>query len=371
MSRNENGRFASDAQLVTDALVGLAFTVQLADGPAAEEFGRRLGAELTTINGAVRIFWPGMSASDSGYFHRVFTPTGTSDYAFADRLPSDLFAAIARVSVRRTPPDSHVADAVVLAQLEMEHTAEPVEAKFGTSVHETGSENTVEAAVLSSDHLIEELHTTHELIVNELEIRLLASEQARQQLEVDVFNLSERLKISSMANTFDPAMIDGLDLISVAIAVTSLSELVKLVERVVDPDAIVFLPEAHAAASASPYAGNLAGPAAMLGNLCTVATRYHNGDLRDGEDFKRAFHLAGEARYASDSSPTTLGKYRSKYERTYVTNGRAQTILLRPHMSFGSGRAHSSVKIYWYVDEINRRFVVGQIGEHLPIAKRF
>ncbi len=371
MSRNEQGRLTSDPKKMAERLIGLAHVVQLMDGPASEELGRRLGPELATLNGGVRIFWPGMSPSDSGYFHRVFTPVGPGDYPFADRLPGELFEIISRRSTLRNQLDPDVETAILAAQLDQLQPSTSEQDDTAVDELPQESRDVKKSDEVSLVHLIDQQHSTHEVVVHDLETRLLTSELARQQLEIDVFNLSERLKAAQMVNTYDPTSIEPLDLIAETLETSTLADLVAIFERTASGDAIVFLPEAHESAGASPYAGNLAGPAKMLRNLCTVATRYHTGDLRDGEDFKRAFHQAGEARYASDSSPTTLGKYRIKYERTYVTNGRAQTILLRPHMSFGSGRAHSSVKIYWYVDETNRRFVVGQIGEHLPIAKRF
>ncbi|MDQ2682008.1 MAG: hypothetical protein M3Y37_00635, partial [Chloroflexota bacterium] len=192
-----------------------------------------------------------------------------------------------------------------------------------------------------------------------------------EALQRERFNLAEAHRVASQMDRFSLDSLHQFELITDALAVDSLAALVQLFEQHVPDRAIIFLPEAHESARNSPYSGNLLGPAHLLRAVCEVATRYHFGNLKEGEDFKRAFEAAGETSFAADSSPTTLSKYGSKYERSYNDGARTQTVLLRPHVSFGSGRANSSVKIYWHVDEANRRFVVGQIGEHLPIAKRF
>lgn len=208
-------------------------------------------------------------------------------------------------------------------------------------------------------------------VIDDLFHALGRAEHRIAELESENFSLRASNESRELSNVFTESVVAPFELIARARSITKLADLVRLFAETADEDAILFLDEAYESAARSPYSGNLAGPARQLATLCTVAARYHLGDMSTGEDFKRAFERAGEADFSSASSPTTLSKYRAKYERIYTVDGERTIVLLSPHLTFGSGRAHSSVKVYWYVDDVRRRFVVGQIGEHLPIAKRF
>jgi hypothetical protein len=74
----------------------------------------------------------------------------------------------------------------------------------------------------------------------------------------------------------------------------------------------------------------------------------------------KAFEEAGLP-FKADVSQTALGKYPQEYRRSYD----GKTVMLGPHIAFGAGTPRTCVRIYFYIDEAARRFVVGHVGNHL------
>ena len=89
-----------------------------------------------------------------------------------------------------------------------------------------------------------------------------------------------------------------------------------------------------------------------------VAAAWREGAL--SSSFYEAFAERGFA-FATQVSPTALGKYRQDYERTYEGN----KVLLGPHIRLGAGSAEACCRIYFHLDEVKRHFVVGHVGNHL------
>ncbi|HEX7300089.1 MAG TPA: hypothetical protein VF257_13915 [Solirubrobacteraceae bacterium] len=94
-----------------------------------------------------------------------------------------------------------------------------------------------------------------------------------------------------------------------------------------------------------------------------VARRYAAGTLGSG-GFEAAFAAEGQS-FASGISQTARTRYRAHYEMTHE----GATVMMGPHLRIGSGwsPAHCA-RIYWYVDEKNRKLIIGHVGKHLPGA---
>lgn len=124
---------------------------------------------------------------------------------------------------------------------------------------------------------------------------------------------------------------------------------------------LVFLPEAHASASASSYpdAGRVLSDLRALDRL---ASAWAAGSLgADPRTVAPAFGLSG---YRAGISWTAATRYTADYTRRYE----GREIVLGPHLARGVGPANQIMRIYWWVDREAGRFVIGHVGAHLRDA---
>jgi len=121
----------------------------------------------------------------------------------------------------------------------------------------------------------------------------------------------------------------------------------------------------HANAFHSARASDFARPNdifAALEDVAEVARKYHDNDgLKGG--FKAAFEELGQT-YKADVSPTTLGKHGDAYTFPW----KEQRVVAGPHIGVGGPKSRVGWRIYWYVDEQDRAFVICHVGRHLPYA---
>ena len=61
---------ATRPNALADQLVGLAHVFNITTGPATFELTERLGRQLTVYEGAVRVYWPGLTLDSDPYLHR-------------------------------------------------------------------------------------------------------------------------------------------------------------------------------------------------------------------------------------------------------------------------------------------------------------
>ena len=59
---------------------------------------------------------------------------------------------------------------------------------------------------------------------------------------------------------------------------------------------------------------------------------------------------------------TAIGRWPREYARTYE----GQRVMLGPHLALGDGGSTDTIfRVYWYLDEGSRAFVLGHVGRHL------
>jgi hypothetical protein len=120
---------------------------------------------------------------------------------------------------------------------------------------------------------------------------------------------------------------------------------------------LVFLPEAEASATDSPF-WRPKDVLAATEALDDVARRWRAGELQSVHEALKEAPFA----YASDISPTARGKYGGAYRVTY----KGDKVRLGPHLKFGRGSPERCARVYWVADEESKTFVVGHFGRHLP-----
>ena len=122
-------------------------------------------------------------------------------------------------------------------------------------------------------------------------------------------------------------------------------------------DHLVFLDDAVASARRAAYrqVGRLW---LALTAMDEVAGAWQRGEL--GAGFLPAFAERGFD-FSPAISSTVIGRYPHEYERTYE----GERIVLGPHLRLGRGSPEACCRIYFYVDQAKKAFVIGHVGNHL------
>lgn len=120
---------------------------------------------------------------------------------------------------------------------------------------------------------------------------------------------------------------------------------------------VEILPTAHRSASASTFRR----PLDVVIALNELVAAVEAGALSAPGGLPQAL-ATSSFRYASGVSSTA--RQSGHYHRTY--GGR--TITLGPHLKLGAGSSEHCLRIYWYVDNAEKKVLIGHIGDHLPDA---
>lgn len=320
-----------DADEVAGALVGLAHVVVPETMELAELLDGALGPGRSVSDGGVRLFWPELDGEDRPH-HPLWSP---------DQLADPRNQPFASVVLRR----------VASAALFQVH-AGGLEARMRAAMERHGHE---EIARLSA--LVEEAR-----IAPEWQEELERAWSELDRLREENADLARRLAIANenlraMSAHRHPSVRDD-DGETIGAEERPLTTVTQAVERArTECDRLVFLDECFESARRATYRQPRRVYDALTA-MNEVAGEWARGELSSG--FRDAFSKRG-FEFAAQMSPTTRGKYGHEYERTY----KGRTILLRPHLSLGRGSPVACCRIYFHLDEDERLFVVGHVGNHL------
>ena len=395
VSRTPDERLLVDPDALARTLVGLAQVVVLRDFATAFRLTEQMsgGKAWSVFLGAVRVYEPGLDIdTQSPFQHRLFLPQELEQGGGSEWLPGLLRAEFAERSAAAIGPDAEAmaveqaaaraeeatrAEATTRALAALRRVPERQGDGAAAAVGAESPSATLEAALGRERAAWEQHRQEAAARIRELEAELagagqrteeyrallaVADEEAKEreqqlaELEASVVHLCR----GGQSRHREPEAGDP--------TFTSLEELLGHAEQHWQRDAVVFHNRAHRSAKNHGFNGNLDAAVNLLWAVCAVAGDYHDAQEMPG-GFLGAFAKAGEPRFRSASSITAVTMYRAAYELLYDHgDGRgAVRVLLGPHVGLGSGTGNASLKIYWYVDEVNRKFVVGHVGDHLPI----
>ncbi len=363
ISRDEEERVAlnpSSLRYLARKVAGLARVFVLPSFNSAYKLTEFLGGKrLSCFRGAVRVYWPGLSVNDSSFDHPLYTKEMILGENLLQELPNRLFRIVAEGSALSISADSP----------ELFQLAEQRKREAETRERLANLEEASRAAARKNDDVynqyLDEAITEikqHQSDLQACQWELGNLKQELVQERAYSETLRYRLSVAS-----DPS--DLLDHLSKALCCKSLHEAIELVQSVSSEDSLLFLPDAIESAKkhSRSYNGDYAPVLERLMRITKVAHRYHLGESDgDARGHRAMFEMVGESDYKANISDTARELYRRDYEKTYVVDGRSETIVLGPHLTYGSGNPASSVSIYWYVDTTRRRFVIGHVGRHLP-----
>lgn len=314
----------ADPGAIARALAGLAHTCVFDRADTSFALTDSLGDKRSVFQGAIRLYWPGFSHVADPWAHPLFLSDRIATETRAHgRFERFLLAQLVPVAALRLPAS------------EVESRAQQRGAREQRSAQEAARKR-------AHSGLDAEWHAELERAWSEEE-RLRAQVAGLEaRLERTEAELAEALTRAAAARGSEepPASVGEATERAAARAQN-----------------LVFLQEALSAAWRSPYQQPERILRALLA-LDEVAGAYRRGEM--GRSIKAECEARGLP-YRSHTSQTARGKYRREYERSYE----GRTIQLGPHIAFGVGPPRTCARIYFYIDEETRRFVVGHVGGHL------
>lgn len=342
----ETGRPVTDPDTLAAHLIGVAHVFAVLTVPATFELTAVLGKSLSVFDGAVRIYWPGLSRTADPYLHRLWLPRTVElidrraiDQGARDGFARHLLGLIADVAALRIPPDPLVRS----LRREAETAARAAErAEWERRAAEQGA---------IADEFAADFDRQAKRI-EELEFGLAISDERIAELEADKSRILRGFADVQLAVARERG-----DEVDATVSPTSIRDALELVASE-HPEALVVLESALESAAETRYP-QLDRAGAALKAVGKVAQGWLDGNL--GMGFDDAFREHGfELRSVSS---VTQGRYPREYGRSY----RGKRVLLGPHLALGDGGSTDTIfRIYWYLDEDLRMFVVGHVGRHLP-----
>lgn len=350
ISHDADGEPFLDRARAADRLLGLAHVVEV-DLQSSYAVTDAIGKTLSCYSGAVRVYWPGFAVGDDPYFHRAYVG-GSLAYLGREGMGAELFDTLGRLSAlsisepdlqRKLRREQRAREAATRAAeaSAMRARIAAIEALSSAGVdHQTWE--SLASDYTSSQVRIDSLEEA--LFDAELEIETLREERDRAEAQARSLNvaLTYSSHTASDAPPEEPAPTGVLEAVQQA------------VERCKH---LVFLPEALASAKESLYSD----PERVLANLLLmeqIADDWNSGELTDGPHEAFQQRCSG---YRSGITGTAAAMYPEDYRRMH----QGEEVVLGPHIARGTGPASAVLRIYWYVDTANKRFVIGHVGRRL------
>jgi hypothetical protein len=342
----ETGRPVTDPFELASQLIGIAHIYSILTVPATYELTDHVGKSLSVFDGAVRIYWPGFGTDADPYVHRLWLAR-TVDVldrrgSAADRrdgFARHLLGLVGDVAALRVPPDPWI------RALRRDR-----EARVRVAEREEWARLAAEAETIP-DAFADEFDRRGQRI-EELEFALAIADEERGRLEADNARMARSFADIQAAVSRERSEVD-----EPAIRASSIPEALELVAAE-HPDALVVLRDAYESAGDTRYPQIERASAALLA-VAQVAQGWHDGTL--GMSFDDAFQEQGfELRSVSEVT-------RGRHSREYVRQYKGGRVFLSPHLALGDGGSTDTIlRIYWHLDEEDRRFVIGHVGRHLP-----
>ena len=328
------GTVLADAARFADELVALAHVVVLDGTPAVAALDAELGSDRGAPPGGVRLLWPSWRSSDPPGHHRswraeeVSSPDGPR--ARVGEILSDLVLGAATLRVEGDP----LVEVLARSQDTVDLQERRVELE---SLRSAVLDDRAAAEELIAEYQSELSRADEQVFL--LEADLERERELRLRFEQGYLTLATGGPNAGLAAGTDAA--EG-----------NLGEVVRRAK--ITRSHLVILPEAERSASEWRY-DRVDLVEQDLARLDAVAAEWASGALRG--DFGTACRNHG-LDWVRDVSASAKQKYSEDYRRSY----RGRPIMLGPHFR-RDGR--QLVRVYCFLDEEQRRVVVGHVGRHL------
>lgn len=322
-----------DPEMVAQTLVGLAHVVVLDTQAITYTLTEFVGPALAVFGGSVRMWWPGLDPDSDPREHYLWTPAKLEE---PRNQPFDRAMLRLLVNAASFRFGTAALEARIQAAIARQRRAEidvlwarasdaSLAAEWQDELERAWTEN--ERLRSESTELMAQLATAQENLAAMASYRVDDIEPEGAQFE-------------SHTASAEPA---------------NMVEAVTWAER--ECPSLVLLGEALESAAKATYRQPGRAWRALLA-MNEIAAAWRRDDL--GMSFFDAFVERGFD-FRSHVSGLALGRYGHEYERTYE----GATVTMGPHLALGRGSAEACCRIYWWIDEARKTFVVGHVGNHL------
>lgn len=356
VSKDIVGEIAVDLDRLVRRCSGIANVFLLEDKWAAWKLTEILGAPISCYNGAVRIYWPKMSTTDSPFKHNLFIKQVIqSKNQVAHKFEDETALRLMRLSliVDHSSPGKTVESTIDEARI----------AKLQTA-HEQGkikSEQLFGIVKELTEKVSTEQQKNTELQdkLNESAYKVLELEEDNKNLREELADVKEQFRQyqATLATTPGEGPIEPPEQ-------EHLESVLKAVNLAKEDfgTTLVFHERAIESAKESIYKDpdRVYQLFAALDEICTK----WQTDGKIGDTWKNVLGKKGFD-YKQDISMTTKGKYGEEYYRPY--NG--TKVSIAEHVTLSKGGPETCLSVHFWRDEENKRLLIGHCGKHLTNTK--
>jgi len=333
-----SGKWLVDPSELADPLAGIAETYYLADKWAGFALTDVVGKLYSCFNGAVRVYWPDFDPAESP-FAPVYVPEKLNQ--IGGRLTDILFRQLAAISAFRYVTGPVTTDAREHLQEERRKEIEELKAAAADrgdldQLLELADKENSELR-LQNDHLREQNESLKaSLDLAQENFRAIRQSQGEAQIAA-VETASEE---------------PGVEPQSVEEAVLAATNDFR--------DTLVVQESALDSARESPFMQYKKVYQALLAmhEVC-LSWRQSRKTRTPMGTFEQAFVAKGFV-YKSRESMTSAGKWADEYEMSY----KGKRVSIEPHLALGKGGPDTCLRIHFYADEQDGRFIVAHVGRH-------
>ncbi len=338
--RNQDGQLPCDPSEISDKLVGIAYVCAANEIQLSWEIAKHIDNRLNTYDGAVRLYWPRMTATDLPYRHRLWTPHRLLWMEGVGRsLADELLSIIAAASVTR-----HVPALVRWEEVEREITRQAMQqlqagAAASSSVPQDFSDwlRKYEDDLATLDATRQKLDDTSERLREK-------EEEVRQWKQMYLQSLRAKSVVSDKALDEVPTIED------VQTAIESAARDFK--------DRLIFID-----GRVQKETREFEEPELLYAALNWLATVYWNAKagVERCADLDKSCREFCQFRYSAHQSEITMGMFSTDYEVDWESH----KIKLKEHVGFGtSTEPRHTIRVAFFFDSTKRKVVIGYVGQH-------
>ncbi len=348
------GLYSVDPLGMADRLAGLAEVYYFANKWVSFGLSDRLSGRLSCYNGAVRIYWPGFRRDSDPFDHPLFTPQRILRLREAGQDIGDVvfrrLVAISAIQITEGP----------ITQRSRARIAGEEHAKRQALI----------AEITSGRADKERLQTEVASVLEQVTKLQEEKEQLQALVESVTAELDEQKRLwadyGKLVRAEDEAVAAEQ-----AVEEEGAEREFTGVRAALDQAASDFAGQLIVLESAEESADDsrFRDPAQVYNGLEAIAevakkyfqTKATSKSMGPWEDVFRSLGFE----YAARDSQTTATKYRE--QRTFTYEGK--TVTMSKHITLGGGSRENCLQIYFDVDELAKRFVIGYCGKHLDYAR--
>lgn len=327
-----------DPAELADRLAGIAEVNVLDDKWAGYALSDEVGKMYSCYNGAVRLYWPDFDPGESPY-SPVYVPERVS--TLGGKLVELIFRQLAAISAFRFVPGPVAVDA-----LDYPHEQKRTEFELlKRSAQDRG--DFAELFEMSAKENTELQKSVGQLKEDNLDLKArlqLSQENMRAIWEAE--EDTQAIATSGAVREEEPEQ-ESVEQAVIA-AQSKLSE------------TLVFQESALTSARHSNFKQPKKAFQALLAmhEVCQ-AWRQSRKDKVAGGTFEQRFADKGFT-YKARESMTSKGKWGEEYETTY----KGRRVSIEQHLALGKGGPDTCLRVHFYIDEEDEKFVVAHVGKH-------